>query len=344
MTSLEERFRTGLRRAVADQPPLGPMDVDEVIARASAGAPLPTRRPAPRWLAAAAALALVAGLGVGTVMLRSQETVPAVPAATPSPTAGRATMAGPPLDGTWLANWIRGLDEPVIGTGPGDAPWLRFESPTQAVANDVCNPLNADYELEGAELRFRDWTVGTAACGGSVIEAQARKFRAALEGTARVVREGDFLRLQDATGRDQVRFVLEGSVSSIPQPTSSPSGGGASTSTSSPAPTATTSGIRVRIRNDSSHDLDFFQLSALDDHLVNFGPVAAGETTGYREVPVAYSRADFGFRIASWIAGSNSPYLPQEPDTTDAVKLGPGTYTYVFTIDKENRVGLVLER
>lgn len=338
MNDLDERFRTGLRQAVADQPPLGPIDLDEVIGRASAGAPMPTRRPAPRWVAVAAALAVVAGLGVGAVTLRPSKTMPAVPLATPSATAGRtATPSGLQLDGTWLADWIRGLDDPVVGTGPGDAPWLRFESGMRVVANDVCNPLNADYELAGAELRFRNWTVGTAGCGGSVIEAQATKYRAALERTAKVVREGDHLRLQDARGRDQVRFVREGSTSSVPQPTTSPSG--VTTPAASAAP-ATASAIRVRVRNDSGHDLESFRLISLDDSVVNFGPVAAGETTGYREVLAAYSRAYFGFRVAS---RDRHQFLPQAADDADADKLEPGTYTYVLTTDNENRLSLTLE-
>jgi heat shock protein HslJ len=341
MTDLEERFRTGLRQAVADHPPVGPIDIDEVIARGRAGAPVPTRRTAPRWVAAAAALAVVAGLGVGAVTLRPAETLPAVPLATPSATADQAaTPSGRQLDGTWLADWIRGLDDAVIGTGPGDAPWLRFESATRVVANDVCNPLHAGYELDGAEVRFGEWTVGTAGCGGSVIEAQAKKYRAALERTAKVVREGDHLRLQDAKGRDQVRFVREGSTSSVPQPTTSPDGATTPTSpAASAAGSATASAIRVRVRNDSGQDLESFRLIARDDSVVNFGPVAAGETTGYREVLTAYSQAYFGFQVA----GDRHQFLPQAPDGAAADKLGPGTYTYVLSLDKENRLGLTLE-
>ena len=76
MDDLERTFREGLRHAAAKKPPLGSIDLEEVT-RGSGDAP---RRQVPRWLAAAAAVALVAGIGAGAFALNGSRVVPAIPA------------------------------------------------------------------------------------------------------------------------------------------------------------------------------------------------------------------------------------------------------------------------
>ena len=90
MDDLERTFREGLRDAAANKPPMGPIDLDEVTTRSVEV--VPRRRPA-RWLAVAAAVVLVAGIGAGAWALNGRGAgVPAIPAApTTSPTADQSS-------------------------------------------------------------------------------------------------------------------------------------------------------------------------------------------------------------------------------------------------------------
>lgn len=82
MDDLERTFREGLRDAAAKKPPLGPIDLEDVTTRP---VDVPRRRPA-RWLAAAAAVVLVAGIGAGAWALNGRGAViPAIPAPASQP-------------------------------------------------------------------------------------------------------------------------------------------------------------------------------------------------------------------------------------------------------------------
>ena len=86
MSDFEEQIRDTLRRADTEPMPVPPIDPDEIATRA------PTRTPggARRWLAVAAAISLVAGIGFGAWALGGRvagvPATPAAPATTPAAT------------------------------------------------------------------------------------------------------------------------------------------------------------------------------------------------------------------------------------------------------------------
>lgn len=85
MSEAEQEFRDSLRRAGDVTIPVAPLDPDEIIA--ASGQPWGVG-PGRRWLAAAAAVVLVAGVGLGTwVWLGRDGTVPATPAPVATPAA-----------------------------------------------------------------------------------------------------------------------------------------------------------------------------------------------------------------------------------------------------------------
>jgi hypothetical protein len=65
MDEIEEAFRDGLRDAVSGRPPIDPIGLDEVIARA--GLSTRRRRPIGRWVGLAAAVTIAAGLGLWAI-------------------------------------------------------------------------------------------------------------------------------------------------------------------------------------------------------------------------------------------------------------------------------------
>jgi hypothetical protein len=91
MDDLERTFREGLRDAAAKKPPLGAIDLGDVTTR-PVDAP-PRRRPG-RWLAVAAAVVLLAGIGAGAYALNGRGgVVPAVPAPASQAASPMATDA-----------------------------------------------------------------------------------------------------------------------------------------------------------------------------------------------------------------------------------------------------------
>ncbi|MFT4110898.1 META domain-containing protein [Propionicimonas sp.] len=222
MSEIEERFRAGLRQAVAREPGLGRVDIDEVIARGASGAPIPVRGRAPRWLAAVAALTLVAGIGAAAWLARTPEALPAVPVGSPGTSS---TTAAPDLAGTsWQAIQIGG--RAVVASSRG-VPSLRFTDDQIVVAADPCNSRQGSYVLDGSSLLFSGWGPHTAI---GCATAQQERFAEAIDAT-RAVRivaahgtvAEDVLELVDADSTVVMQLV-PAIGSGTPEPTSAPSG------------------------------------------------------------------------------------------------------------------------
>jgi heat shock protein HslJ len=342
MSDIEARFREGLHRAVANQPRLGPIDIDEVIGRGEAGAPVPVRRTAPRWLAAAAALTLVAGIGVGAWLWRTSAAgVPAVPM--PLGTTAAATPLA--LAGTsWDAIQIQGHAVEASSRG---VPRLEFRSATAVRVSDPCNRAEGSYLLSGpdpAVLTFSDW--GPQTNLGCRVDQQQR-FHKALDETrqARVVpahgsQAEDVLELRDASGTVVLRFAPARG-SGRPEPTQSPASVDPSgTVVVSPDPAVSPSGeqIEVRIRNASGEHFDAVEVHFPSGMKVQYGPLAAGASSDYADLddPV-YSYA--------WVAVSRDGerVVLQPDDFLGEQRLPAGQYTYVLDLDDAGHLSITLE-
>lgn len=148
--------------------------------------------------AAAAALALAAGLGVLAWSVQSNA-VPAVP---------RAATGTPPdsaLVGTrWLAVTLDG--DPVVATDSGEVPHLQVNA-ADATGGDPCNSMRSDYALDGTALRFVGWTATEMACGSQQVVAQQGRYARALAATASFRLSGDTLDLLSADGTVLASFT-----------------------------------------------------------------------------------------------------------------------------------------
>ena len=190
MDDLERTLREGLRAAAANKPPLGDVDLD-LVAAAGARAP---HRPQ-RWLALAAALLVVAGIGVWA--WRSQPgDVPALPAANP-------TSAG--LVGTsWLATEIDG--QPVVADAAGDVPSLTFVTDLHGYGGQPCNNMSINYGIDGSNLEFKGLSTHDIGCGSQQIAAQQARFSDALLRTSRFRQSAETLELTELHGTVVLRF------------------------------------------------------------------------------------------------------------------------------------------
>lgn len=189
MDDFEQRIRESLRRVDGLQLP-AELDPEEIAARD--GATRSGFRSAPRWLAAAAAVVLVGGLGFWSWSGRDGATVPAIPAESPSPTPALASdLIGP----TWQATAIWG--EPV--TLGGEAPFVEFHPGDVLTGYGGCNWLSGRYELVAAKLSFPRLGSTTSVCTGAVGDQDGRFFKAVIE-TAQFHRDGESLELADSTG------------------------------------------------------------------------------------------------------------------------------------------------
>lgn len=170
MDKIESVLRDGLRQAVADRPPLRPIDLDEVVARSATVTVRPPRRRAPRWLAAVASLLLVAGIGTGAWLWRAQPaTVPASPMAPLTPAPASSSTASPPLPLPASAAPPTPMSSPGLPLPASSAPPtpeslpalpLPASSATGSVAGAVqVRVRNAsDADFASVEVRFPDGT------------------------------------------------------------------------------------------------------------------------------------------------------------------------------------------
>ncbi|MFZ1412326.1 MAG: hypothetical protein WAS07_12770 [Micropruina sp.] len=109
MDEVDRAFRDGLRDAVEHKPALGPVDLDQVIAKGEAQvSPAWSHRSLTRVLAVAAGLVIVVSLGFGAWNLFGRSAVTGVPVGTPqtvtdSPATVRPGTSGPVTPTTYPA-------------------------------------------------------------------------------------------------------------------------------------------------------------------------------------------------------------------------------------------------
>ena len=294
MTDIEKELRDALRDAAANRPPLGPIDVDAVIERSHSTPSSVTRRRPPRWLAAAAVLALVAGIGVAAVSLnRFGGAIPAIPAATPTVALNLAGTA-------WRAISVRGeVTRPDLR---GSLPYLSFDTENEVTDGGSCH-VKMGYQLVGDELTFFTMDELGVDCGRSPIETTHQKFDDALHATKTVRRTGDTLEFFNQAGA--VIVVLEATLA--------PSTG--------PAPTAsgTSTAYAVRVYNGANRDFDSVSIRPRTGAAVELGAVGAEAESQFVVVPYVDDQAvvvgiahgtKYTFRMdayrgeAEWIPGS----------------------------------------
>lgn len=272
MTDIENELREALRDAVANRPSLGPIDADAVVERSRTKPALLTSRHGPRWLAAAAALALVAGIGVAAVSLsQNGRAIPAVPAATPTPgQAGSLALVGT----AWTAISIRG--EVTRPDSTGTLPYLSFDTATEVTNEGSCH-FKAGYRLIGDELSFFTLDTLDPDCGNPGSIDQHREFDAALQATKSARRTGDRLDLIDQAGATIVTLEATTVRSSGPAPTSTG--------------TSTAHSTRVRVYNAAGRDFGNVSLRPRTGDPVQLGELRAETESRLVAVPFVDDQA-----------------------------------------------------
>lgn len=327
MNDLERTFRDGLRQAVADRPGGIRVDLDEVIARASAPDFVPeTRWTPPRWLAAAAAVLVVAGLGVGVAVLRPSAGVPAVPAA-PVATASPSTWfdADKLIGSQWWAMQIDGRS--VQKLGATNSPSLTFTSATEVLTNDGCNTSYRSYRLtpHGVVL---DLSFGLAGAQTEIgcDPAQQKRFVKALDDTTQAVLSADYLEFLNPDRETVLRFVR-----ADPTATAQPTPGSTnpiSVAIGAPSSSATSTrnpvvgDVRVRLYNDTGVTLRDVKVAYPGEQAIQLATMEPGSYSPYATPAVAY-------RLASLEAKANGhPYRTTPVDYVGEQPLEPGSYTF----------------
>ncbi|PFG18223.1 META domain-containing protein [Propionicimonas paludicola] len=333
MNDLERTFREGLRQAVADRPGGVRVDIDEVIARASSPDFVPeTRWTPPRWLAAAAAVLVVAGLGVTMVALRPSAGVPAVPSA-PSPTASPSSWFDPSklIGSRWSVIQLDG--QPVAAKGNASEPSVTFTSETKALTNDGCNTGQRSYRFapRGVLLDF-----SFAATGGQVTDgcdpALQKRFAKALDNTVQARLSADLLEFFGGNDEAVMRLVRADGTQTKPTPTPNPTnsvpgeiGVPSATPTPTEPPVATsspTAGVHVRIYNDTGVTVRDVKLGFQDGLVIREGAMAPGTYSEYMGLKVAYRLASLEAKV------DGHPYRITPIDYVGEQPLEPGNYTY----------------
>ncbi len=278
MDDAERAFRDALHRVDSVRIPVPLVDVAEVRRTRGRGPVVG------RWLAAVAALALVAGLGSWVLAGRGQS-VTAVPAA-PSPVATPVALTGT----TWIAVELYG--RPAT-PAPEKVPFLEFRAGSTFHGGDPCNQFSGTYRLAGNDLTLSTFAKTEIGCNAT----QQQLFDKALASTRRVQRDGDTIELLDLPGSVLARFRSSGAdTGPVPTPTATPSASldpdtptQAPELTPTPSATGTAASVQIRIRNASS--VDFTDVYAVfpSGEKVHYGPVAAGSASGYEPIAQAYS-------------------------------------------------------
>jgi hypothetical protein len=292
-----------------------------------------------RWLAAAAVLAMVAGLAVWALAGRGQ-VVAGVPAQGASP-AGRVMLTG----ATWVALEFYG--KPAARTN-GAVPYLSFETDSTFFGGDACEQSTApttidtteplgSYRLMGNDLQVTLDPAKAIGCD----PAERELIRTVLDSTRRVYRDGDTLELLDQPGNVLARFrataghpAATNGTDPSPTPTSTnmPTQVPEITPSIGPAPV-----IGVRIRNKSSVDFSDVYAVFPNGTKVHYGPVPAGGVSKYESVLEAYSYSYLKVK-----AGGHT-YVYQPVDYVGESVLPNGKYSYALDL-VGSRIDLTLER
>lgn len=331
MTDLERTFRDGLRQAVAERPGDIRVDVDEVIARASSPDFVPeTRWTPPRWLAAAAAVLVVAGLGVGLTVFRPSAGIPATPSAPlVTPSASTQLDAADLVGSKWRAVQIDGRSVTSIGTA--SAPSLSFTSATQVLTNDGCNTGFRGYKLKPSGVRL-DFSFGMVGAQTEIgcNPAQQQRFTKALDETTQARLGSDLLEFLNPNGEVVLRFERFTGIEPTQPPSGVPTNSFAVTvstpyESGEPTPTSpptSTGAVYVRLYNDTGVTVHKVKVGFPEGVVISEATMAPG---AYSE----YVRPEVAYRIASLQATADGhPYRTTPTDYVGEKPLEPGNYTY----------------
>lgn len=290
---LERAFRDALHRVDTMTIPVPQVDAAELTARR------PGHLGAHRWLAAAAAVVVVAGLAVWALAGRDGS-VPAVPAATPSVASARALVGG-----TWVATELGGQ---TAAPAPDKVPYLVFDAEGSFTGGDPCNAIAGTYRVDGGQARLAPSGAFRTLIGCNT--GQQERFVAALTGTRRAVLGGDTLRLLDASSGTLATFRW---TPSDPTPT--------------PTSTLDATVARLRIANVGTVDFDQVIVHFPNGDAVGYGPVLASTRSFY-----AYSDGPLYRYAAIEIRVNGTRYRYQPDDFLGETALPPGRYTYELSL------------
>ncbi len=323
MDDLERTFREGLRDAAAKKPPLGPIDLGELSTRE---VEVVRRRRPGRWLAAAAAVVLVAGIGAGAWALNGRGTgVPAIPAPVspvaspaatdvPSVTTCKVTDVGTALHPNRVS--VRVFDDGSIGGVSKEASlYLRSHDFKVLAYGTTKSPIQRT-TIRGATADSPEVRLLQLFFPGSAAEGDGRADHSVdvLTGTYRT-KDGP----SDASVPVSGPLCLPQIISNVQV------------------------SVEVRVRNDTNLDFRTARVISLEDKSLSFGRLAAGAVSRYQVVERAYPNAwfavSFDNKAPEDLSGQGGEYTtPKDSDL-----LGPGRYTYVFNRDDAGRLGLRLE-
>ncbi len=226
MDDAERAFRDALHRVDSVKIPVPSLEPADVRRTPGLGIMMG------RWLAAAAVLAMVAGLAVWALAGRGQ-VVAGVPAQGATP-ASRVMLTG----ATWVALEFYG--KPAARTN-GAVPYLSFETDSTFFGGDDCEQSTApttidtteplgSYRLVGNDLQVTLDPAKAIGCD----PAERELIRTVLDSTRRVYRDGDTLELLDQPGSVLARFRAT-------------AGHQAATNGTGPSPTPTATNMPTRV-------------------------------------------------------------------------------------------------
>ena len=309
MDDAERAFRDALHRVDSVKIPVPSLEPADVRRTPGLGIMMG------RWLAAAAVLAMVAGLAVWALAGRGQSVVavPAAPSATPSAVA---SVPGWLLGTTWMAVQLGGKP---TSAAPNKVPFLEFRDDRTFYGGDPCNNVVGTYQVADGHLQLFPGAMSEIGCN----TGQQQEFRTVLDGTRRVsIDDRGFLELFDQSG-DLLGIFQTSDAYATPGPSPTPAIG--------PAPV-----IRIRIRNASR--VDFTDVYAVfpTGTKVHYGPVAAGGTSKYESVLEAYSYT------ALTVKAGGRTYVYQPVDYVGESVLPNGQYSYALNL-VGSRIDLTLE-
>lgn len=318
MDDAERAFRDALHRVDSVKIPVPSLEPAEVRRTPGLGSMMG------RWLAAAAVLAVVAGVSVWALAGRGQSVV-AVPAAPAS--ASGAVVPSWLLGTTWMAVQLGG--KPTEAS-PDKVPYLQFQADRTFYGGDPCNNVVGTYEVVGNDLRLFPGAMTEIGCNTT----QQQAFHAVLDSTRRAsIDDLGYLEVLDEAGGVLGIFQSSGGTQyPLPTPSELPGGDpdtptvGPSGSLPTPAGTATVAAVQIRIRNASG--IDFTDVYAVfpQGEKLHFGPIPAGSASAYEAVAQAYSST-----YLEVVAGGKT-YRYQPIDHVGESELPIGRYSYALNL------------